>query len=1123
MTEQLSVNEGAIISQISGILQVRSEYVRNVLDLLKNGGTVPFIARYRKENTGSMNENDIRTVKDEYEKLFEIEEKRISTLKAIKLQESFQALDPKKQADIIDKITKAKNLREIEDLYTPYKPKRESKATKALKKGLGPLVEEIKSEPQGTEADRKKILEKYITKLDETTKKDFDDIIKKIKEAIAQETDPRKLEKLQENLKKAEEDKKKAKEREENVVKDEKDAINGALDILTEELSNIPEFKKYIREQAFERAIIVSKVAKEYEHLKLTQEKKAELEQQKLAQEEQRKKQEEEALKIQKMKEEEQNKIKKMTKAEKEKLEAEEKVRLLAEYEAKQKQQEDMKKLSVKERIRLQQEQLKKEEMERKKKEEERLLRKQQKEVGDILAETGKKAALGDEANVDPLVYEMYFEYEELAKNMPPHRILAINRGEREKVLEIGFKEPDDELIEWVKTQCIKKPTSLFLDEYMRAIRMAYKRIILSIEREIRSDMKEKAEAHAISVFAKNLGALLMQPPLKGRPIIAIDPGYAHGCKIAVIDEKGQYKDTSHLIKDNIIYPTPGPNQNIPQAKKDLINLMKTYNAYTIAIGNGTASREAESFVASSIKEIPKAQYCIVSEAGASVYSASDIAAEEFPNLSVEARGAISIARRLQDPLSELIKIDPKSIGVGLYQHDVNQANLKKQLDAVIEDCVNHVGVLVNSASYKLLEYVSGLSKNLARTIYDYTKKQPLKSREELKKVPGIGAKTFEQCAGFLKILDGLNPLDATTIHPESYWIVEGILKFIKEDPSILTDPSRKSVLDTKIRQIKPKELIEFLGKDVGLVTLKDIVIALLRPGRDPRDDLPPPILKKDILHAKDLKPGMVLKGTVRNVVDFGAFVDIGLHDDGLVHISEMKRLDNKSGFIDDPTEAVSVGSIIDVRVLKVEIRNVSKGGKEEEKTKISLSMYLDENEKGKKPEGGVPKQQSYDQGKTPSAGTYNRPRRDHDMVSADPYSQSGSNIIQRGQFDKLVKGDFDKEKIDKVIEQFEKGTPGIQNRAENQARMLSKYLPIAKTALGGLIIIATKRYIKDANKTLQEFMTMPDEDAIEAYKKIYQIVKLGVKECLKNKTLAKTRQIDEAFNEAESEFLSVI
>jgi uncharacterized protein len=579
-------------------------------------------------------------------------------------------------------------------------------------------------------------------------------------------------------------------------------------------------------------------------------------------------------------------------------------------------------------------EEQKKKEEERKKKLEKELLRKQKKELKAAgLIEDGEGGELGKK-EVDPLVFEMYFDFEQSSKEIPPHRILAMNRGEKEKVLTIALTHPDDELIEYMKKETIRDENSIFNEEYEKAAEYGFKRyIIRAIDREIRSDLTQKAESHAISVFAKNLESLLMQPPIKGKRIIGIDPGYRTGCKVAVVDEFGNF------LEDSVIYPTP-PKNAIQQSTQIIATLAQKYKAYTIAIGNGTASRETELFVGGLAKIVNRLEYAIVSEAGASVYSASKLANEEFPKLDATVRGAISIARRLQDPLSELIKIDPKSIGVGLYQHDVNQATLKKQLDAVIEDCVNKVGVYVNNASYKLLEYVSGLGTRLAKAVFDHrNQKGPFKNRNELKTVTGLGDKAFEQCAGFLKVLDGTNPIDGTNIHPESYWIVEKILEFIGEDFNILKEPSRKNELTQKIKKIRPKELMAFLKRDIGLPTLKDIVMGLIRPDRDPRDDLPLPILRKDILKLEDLEEGQILKGTVRNVVDFGAFVDIGVKYDGLVHISQMIPKDQDSSrYISNPLEVLNVGDIIDVRILKINLKT----------HRIQLSMKLEEELEGK-------------------------------------------------------------------------------------------------------------------------------------------------------------------------------
>lgn len=887
MTETFSLDNRKIVNKIAAKLQARPSYVENVLDMLKEGNTVPFISRYRKEKTGSMDETEIRTIKDDYESLHAKEERRIKVLETINTQ-------GKLTDELKKKIRAAKTLTEINDLYRPYKPKRKTLATKAIEKGLGPLAKIIKEEREGTEEDRKKIIEKFITgkkkKKKDKSEDDMDDnIIKK----------PLRGQALLDQQKKEKEEAKKRKAAEKKLVKTEKDALKGAMDIIAEEIGNNADFRKYVRSVVFERAILVSKVADKYAHLHKT--------------EEQLRKEKEEREKKEK---EEQKRLKK---------ELEEKAKKAA-----QDDEDDKDKiLNVKERIARQKKIQAKKRAERKRKLEEERKRREKRELKNLLKKNDSGGELGKKKK-NPLVYEMYFDYEQKAIDMPPHRVLAVNRGEDEDILDVSLETPDDELIEWIQNEVIEKPESLFREEYEKAIEYGYKRyIIRSIQRELRSQMTEEAEEHAIAVFARNLESLLMQPPLKNKAIIALDPGFTHGTKVAVIGEKGDYKDDAIILKWHRGRVDKYEKQ---RAQKTLLQMMKKHQAYVIAIGNGTASRETELFVAEMARDVPRLKYCIVNEAGASVYSASKLAKDEFPDLGVEARGAISIARRLQDPLSELIKIDPKSIGVGLYQHDVNQYTLKHELDAVIEDCVNKVGVYVNTASYKLLEYVSGLSTTLARRIYNYTKKKPLRSRQQIMNITGIGDKTFEQCAGFLKILDGSNPLDSTNIHPESYWIVEGILEFIGEDKSILGDPSRRKELETKIRKIKPKELMEFLKEQIGLPTLKDVVLALLRPDRDPRDDLSQPILKKDVMKEEDLEPGMILKGTVRNVVDFGAFVDIGVHSDGLVHISEMVWSDGSTRYIEDPTKVLHVGDVIDVQVLSIDLK----------KHRIGLTMKID-------------------------------------------------------------------------------------------------------------------------------------------------------------------------------------
>ena len=497
-------------------------------------------------------------------------------------------------------------------------------------------------------------------------------------------------------------------------------------------------------------------------------------------------------------------------------------------------------------------------------------------------------------------VYEMYYSYTEPVRNIANHRILAINRGEREKYLKVKISSPDDEILGILMKNVIKNNKSITVPYVIKSIEDSYKRLIYpSIEREIRSSITERAEEEAIKVFSKNLKPLLMQPPIKGKVVMGVDPGFRTGCKVAVMDETGMLLDTT------VVYPT-APQNEIEKTKDKLKDLIYKYNVDIISIGNGTASRETEMVVAELIGEIDKEVfYIITSEAGASVYSASEVANEEFPGMDVSLKGAISIGRRIQDPLAELVKIEPKHIGVGQYQHDLNQSKLNEALKGVVEDCVNSVGVDLNTASVSLLNYVSGISSTVAKNIIKYKEKNgKFNNRRELLKVKGLGEKTFVQCAGFLRIPDGDNQLDKTGVHPESYEIAEKLLD--------------KKGLDLANIDELAMEL------NVGAPTLKDIVKELKKPGRDPREEMPKPIFRKDILKIEDLKPNMILVGTVRNVVDFGAFVDIGVKQDGLVHISNIS-----DRYVKHPTEVLSVGDIVNVMILDVDA----------EKKKISLSM----------------------------------------------------------------------------------------------------------------------------------------------------------------------------------------
>ena len=511
-------------------------------------------------------------------------------------------------------------------------------------------------------------------------------------------------------------------------------------------------------------------------------------------------------------------------------------------------------------------------------------------------------------------VYEMYYDYEEPIAKVAGHRVLALNRGEKEKILTVKIEAPTEDIIRYLEKQVITRSNPNTTPVLRDVVEDSYSRLIgPAIEREIRNDMTEKAEDGAIKVFKKNLEQLLMQPPIVGQVVLGWDPAFRTGCKLAVVDPTGKVLDTV------VVYPTaPTTPAKIAAAKETVKKLIRKYNITLISLGNGTASRESEQVIVEMLKEITEnVHYVITNEAGASVYSASKLATEEFPNFDVGQRSAASIARRLQDPLAELVKIDPKSIGVGQYQHDMNQKKLGEALSGVVEDCVNKVGVDLNTASVSLLEYVSGVSKAIAKNIVTYREENGrFEDRKQLLKVAKLGPKAFEQCAGFLRITGGKNPLDATSVHPESYEAAEKFLDSMGMKPADIFGGNA-------VYYVKDyKKMAEKLG--VGEMTLRDIVKELTKPGRDPREEMPKPVLRTDVLDMKDLKEGMVLKGTVRNVIDFGAFVDIGVHQDGLVHISEMTER-----FIKHPLEAVSVGDVVDVKVLSVDLK----------KKRISLTM----------------------------------------------------------------------------------------------------------------------------------------------------------------------------------------
>ena len=506
-------------------------------------------------------------------------------------------------------------------------------------------------------------------------------------------------------------------------------------------------------------------------------------------------------------------------------------------------------------------------------------------------------------------VYEMYYEFEEPAEKLAGHRILALNRGEKEKFLTVKVQAPEEEILRYLEKKVIVNENPYTTEVLKETVADSYNRLIApAIEREIRSELTERAENGAIEVFGKNLHQLLMQPPIAGKVVLGWDPAFRTGCKLAVVDETGK------VIGTTVIYPTAPTTPKKIQASKDLLKkIIPKYHISLISLGNGTASRESEEFIVELLKQIPeKVQYVIVNEAGASVYSASKLASEEFPKFDVGQRSAASIARRLQDPLAELVKIDPKAIGVGQYQHDMNQKKLGESLNGVVEDCVNKVGVDLNTASAPLLAYISGISSAIAKNIVAYREENgKFADRRELLKVPKLGPKAYEQCAGFMRIQGGKNPLDATAVHPESYEAAEKLLKKQGYKAEDITN-HKLTGLSLTIRDYK--KLAEEL--EIGEITLRDIVKELEKPARDPRDEMPKPILRTDVLEMKDLKEGMVLKGTVRNVIDFGAFVDIGVHQDGLVHISQIT-----DKFIKHPLEAVSVGDIVDVKVMSVDMK----------------------------------------------------------------------------------------------------------------------------------------------------------------------------------------------------------
>ena len=724
-----------IIKTIAEELNIQNKQVEAAVKLIDEGNTIPFIARYRKEVTGGLSDEILRDLGERLNYLRNLEQRKEEVIKSIDEQ-------GKLTDEILQSVAIAKTLAEVEDIYRPYKQKKKTRATVAKAKGLEPLANIIIEQKE-----TKPIIEiaKEYVNIDNLTEED--------------------------------------KKNKDKVVATPEDAIQGALDIIAENISDEPKYRKQIKRLCYREALIQTKASKPEE-----------------------------------------------------------------------------------------------------------------------------------KSN-----YEMYYDYQEQVKYIPSHRILAINRGEKEDFLKVKIEKPEDKILAYIERDIIKGETQ-FTEMIKETIQDSFKRLIEpSIDREIRSDLTEKAEDKAIKVFGQNSKQLLLGAPIKGKTVMGFDPAYRTGCKIAIIDETGK------LLDYTTVYPTE-PQNDVIGAKKELLKLIEKDKVDMIAIGNGTASRESEMFVADMIKEASRqVQYVIVSEAGASVYSASKLATEEYPDINVSIRGAISIARRLQDPLAELVKIDPKAIGVGQYQHDVNQKKLSESLTGVVEDSVNKVGVDVNTATPSLLSYVSGINNTIAKNIVKYRDENgKLKNRKQLLKVPKLGKVAFEQCAGFLRILDGDNPLEITAVHPESYEKAEKLLEQIGFNKNELKDKEKLEQIRNKLKTINIAETAKEL--EIGEMTLQDIIEELSKPGRDPREDMPKPILRSDVLKLEDLKEGMVLTGTVRNVIDFGAFVDIGVKHDGLVHISEMS-----DKFIKNPAEVVSVGDIVKVKVIKID----------QERQKVALSMKV--------------------------------------------------------------------------------------------------------------------------------------------------------------------------------------
>ena len=738
-----------IINKIAVELNVKDSQVKKTIELIDEGNTIPFIARYRKEATGNLSDEQLRVLDERLTYLRNLEQRKEEVKNSIDNQ-------GKLTDEIVSALELAETLAEVEDIYRPYKQKKKTRGSVAKAKGLEPLANYILEQGEGSAYEEAK---KYIVN------------------------------------------------EENKVVESAEDALAGAKDIIAENISDDPEFRKAIKKYYYREGLVETSATDEEEKTN----------------------------------------------------------------------------------------------------------------------------------------YTMYYDFKERIATIPSHRILAVNRGEKEEALKVKLSKPEEDILYTIAKRMIKdrkyvenlsEKYEMKIDEIFpdiskedlifQAIKDGWKRLIEpSVDREIRSDLTEKADEQAIKVFGKNAKQLLLGAPLKGLTVLGFDPAYRTGCKLAIIDETGK------VLGTGVVYPTE-PQNDVEGSRKTIIDMFKKYNINMVAIGNGTASRESESFISDTIK-VYKEQtgvdvyYTIVSEAGASVYSASKLATEEYPDLNVSLRGAISIARRLQDPLAEYVKIDPKAIGIGQYQHDVDQKKLSENLTNVVEDAVNEVGVDVNTATPSLLGYVAGINSGIAKNIVKYREENgKFTERKELLKVPKLGKAAFEQCSGFIRVPNGKNPLEITAVHPESYEITEKLLKNLGYKKDDLLDKDKLAALKLKLANVNIAQTAKEL--DVGDMTLKDIIDELSKPGRDPRDEMPKPILRSDVLKFEDLRIGQILTGTVRNITDFGAFVDVGVKHDGLVHISEMSEK-----FVKNPSDIVAIGDIVKVKVLDIDM----------EKQKLKLSMKL--------------------------------------------------------------------------------------------------------------------------------------------------------------------------------------